>query len=123
MKKIFVIFLLSVILLQSSSSVMIMAIFYIQRDYIAKNICVNRFDSISVCKGQCYLNKQLKENEKKEHNLPELKLKEVELNIPGKIDFDFNIIFQLTHINKSAYKNSLFTFDLLHAIFHPPQFV
>ena len=43
-----------------------MASFYIQQDYIAQNLCINRFDAIPVCKGQCYLKKQLKTNENQE---------------------------------------------------------
>ena len=40
--------------------------FQVNRDFIAKNLCVNRLNAISCCKGTCFLNKSLAEDEKQQ---------------------------------------------------------
>ncbi len=42
--------------------------FEVNRDFIAKNLCVNRFNPDSDCKGQCVLMKKLHEETEKEAN-------------------------------------------------------
>lgn len=70
---------MSLFLFKATSSLWICVSFYANRDYISKNICINRFDLIPICEGQCYLNSQLKKNDKQEQKLPELKQKETQL--------------------------------------------
>jgi len=61
-------FLLFVFAIQSTKSLWIISSFQINREYIASNLCINRFDKIPTCKGQCFLNNELgkeqKENKK-----------------------------------------------------------
>jgi hypothetical protein len=64
MKKTVVFFLLFIFTLQCTKSLWIITTFHINRDYIAKNICINRFDKIPTCKGQCFLDNQLNKQEK-----------------------------------------------------------
>lgn len=64
MKKIIVYFLLFIFTIQSTKSLWIITSFQINRDYIAANLCINRFDKIPVCKGQCYLDNQLNKEQK-----------------------------------------------------------
>lgn len=68
MKKVLVIFLLFLFTIQTTKGLWIISSFHINRDYIAKNICINRFDKIPTCKGQCFLtselNKEQNENKK-----------------------------------------------------------
>lgn len=77
LKKTIVILVLAVFVFQSISSFLILASFTINRDYISSTKCVNRFDKISVCKGQCYLAKELKENDETQEQLPNIKHKGV----------------------------------------------
>lgn len=67
MKKVIVLFLLFIFTFQITKSFWIISSFHINRDYIAKNICINRFDKIPTCKGQCYLDSELskEQNENK----------------------------------------------------------
>ena len=65
MKKTAVYFLLILFVIQSTSNLWIISSFYINRDYIAKELCINRFDKMPVCKGICYLEKKISDNEKK----------------------------------------------------------
>ncbi|MBO9732095.1 MAG: hypothetical protein J7623_25870 [Chitinophaga sp.] len=77
MKKILSIWLLGVILIQSTGNCWIIAAFYLNRNNIAKALCVNRFEQLPVCRGTCYLQKKLIENEHQQDRLPELKHKEI----------------------------------------------
>jgi len=77
MKRALVLVFLLAFLYQSTSSFWIITSFYINQEYIAKNVCVNRFDAIPVCNGKCYLSKELKENQKKELQFPTIKNQEI----------------------------------------------
>ena len=57
--------MLLAILVQSSSQLWIETVFYLNRDYIAQELCVNRFDRIPLCKGSCVLEKKLEEDTEK----------------------------------------------------------
>jgi hypothetical protein len=63
MKKYLIYFLLASLLGQSSRQVWVMVSFYWNQAYIAENLCVNRFEAITVCGGKCYLIKKLGETE------------------------------------------------------------
>ncbi|WP_396191795.1 hypothetical protein [Flavobacterium sp.] len=64
MKKVVVYFLLFIFTIQSTKSLWIITSFQINRDYIASNLCINRFDKIPTCKGQCFLNNELSKEQK-----------------------------------------------------------
>lgn len=57
------ILLLLLTALQTFSKWCLIAEFRIERDYIAKNLCVNRSRPSCCCKGKCYLNKKLAEDQ------------------------------------------------------------
>ncbi len=112
---------LLVIMIQSTSSLWILGSFYINQDYISKNVCVNRFDAMPICKGKCYLNNELKENEKKEQKLPDLKQKEINLFCQTKDVFTAPRLIAKSQI--SIYPQPI-TFHISNyhsSIFHPPQ--
>jgi hypothetical protein len=124
MKKIVLYFLLLSFAFQSLSHLWIVASFYIHRDYIANNLCENRMDFNSQCKGQCQLMKKIRENEKKqEHKLPNLKHKEILL---------FFVSFPQLKTNFYSIPFKPKTPDLMHdlalsgfifSVFHPPKTV
>jgi hypothetical protein len=51
---------------QSFSKWCLIVQFQVNRNYIAQNLCVNRLNPISCCKGTCFLNKSLQEDENKQ---------------------------------------------------------
>jgi hypothetical protein len=107
---------------QSTSQLWIWAAFEINRDYIAANLCINRFEAIPVCKGSCFLEKQLNENEKQQQKLPDLKTKEVNLFCQ---DNSFELPKQTFLLSrKSAYPNHNISFissEHLRSVFRPPS--
>ncbi len=123
MKKLFANILLTAFLLQSFSQLYIITSFYIRQDYISKNLCVNRFDTIPVCKGQCYLAKELKESEKKQdqHSL-DLKLKEIQLSQPVPYEYIYCLSTPLFHKPKPISKETnILISEFNFSVFHPPK--
>jgi len=57
------ILLLLLTAIQTFSKWCVIAEFRLNRDYIAKNLCVNRLKPCCCCKGKCYLNKKLAADE------------------------------------------------------------
>lgn len=121
MKKIVSILLILAVIVQMTSSFWILVTFYVQREYIANTICENRFEKIPVCKGQCFLKKQLTKNDKHEtktsYKFKEVQLffSEIELKLDKSTDLSIEpkVYYFKKLFFKSFYRNT---------IFHPPQF-
>ena len=74
LKQTFIIILLTIFLIQSSSKIVIVSMWWLKRDYIAKNLCINRLKPSLHCNGKCFLMKKLKEAEQKQRDqMPDLK--------------------------------------------------
>jgi len=116
------ILLVSSFLFQNISKLIIVVNFQINREFIAKNLCVNRDKPKSCCAGKCELKKQLDEDDKKQ-NVPAntIKDKSEKQNYysPAKYKLaDTNIDF-IPGFQFLAGKIS----DVSLSIFHPPPFV
>jgi hypothetical protein len=93
----------------------------LQQDYISENLCINRFDAVSVCKGQCYLANQIEEDQNKEQSIPLIKLQDVQPLIqqnhtsilPEPAYFDLFILSPLT--------DRVISSDFIFSVFHPPR--
>lgn len=121
-KSIISILFLGAILFQNCSSVFILANFYINRADISQNLCVNRFDKVKLCKGKCYLEKDLKQNEKQQEKFPDLKLKEINLYCPSvslENYFSDNTLLLLSKVFKVEMNH--YSSTHLTSIFHPPR--
>lgn len=122
MKKLFAYILLSGFVIQSFSQLLVMTSFYINQDYIAENLCVNRFEAIPICKGQCFLVKELKENEKKqEKQFPDLKQKEIQFFEPVSMAFQF---YPQTYFQKETHlkmESNFIPSEFNFSVFHPPR--
>jgi hypothetical protein len=60
-------------LCQLSDRYVVIVSFYINQDYITKNLCVNRNKPQMHCNGKCHLKDTLKEQSRNEQNNPEQK--------------------------------------------------
>lgn len=121
MKKCTIYSILILLLFQNAGSLWIIGDFCINQDYIAKNLCVNRFDAVPLCQGRCYLAKELKGAEKQQQKIPSVTYKEVQLffekavfNMPdapadrGRKTFPSLIISPVREI-------------FIFSIYHPPR--
>lgn len=112
---------MSLFLVQATSSLWILVSFYANRNYISKNICVNRFDLIPICEGQCYLTDQLKKNDKQEQKLPELKQKETQLFYLEELLPKDDSHVRMIAINPNFFYFSGYTDTFIVTVFQPPR--
>ncbi|MFC0777021.1 hypothetical protein [Flavobacterium sp. HJSW_4] len=121
MKRGITLIILMLLVFQNAGSIWIIGDFYINRDYIAKNICVNRFDAVPMCNGKCYLVNKLKANDKQEQKFPSVNYKEVQLFLEVPFTISFPTIrseFKMEYpFLKEANQKSSFIFS----IYHPPK--
>ena len=122
LKHIFLILALTGVLFQNFTKIIIYANFELNRDYIAKNICVKKDIPDNSCKGSCHLKKQLDDEEKREQAPPVRNLKEVkefQLFCEQRSPFEFTgcsftpqlfTPYQFSELNPPSF-----------SIFHPPQ--
>lgn len=73
--------LLVLFLINTTSQLWVFSAFYLNRDYVAANLCINRFDAESGCNGACVLERELAENEEHQQKSADLKGKELVLYI------------------------------------------
>jgi|SRR5690554_421472 len=123
MKQIFALLFVVIFIFQSSSDLWILTTFYMQQDYISENICINRFDAIPICKGQCVLTEQLKSNEQDKQNSPNLKENKVQLFHQGIVDLIVEKPINQSVESKIYLVHKPYTFKYSPRIFHPPQVV
>jgi len=110
-----------VICIQSFASWIIIAEYAINKDYITRNLCVNKERPKLHCNGKCQLAKKLasEENQNSSDSSNHAKIS-VDL-ICFQQAFPVNIISQETNLDESfaSYKHSLGIL-LSTAVFHPP---
>lgn len=123
MKRGLVYFLLIIFTLQSTKGLWIVTSFHINRNYIAENLCINRFDKIPTCKGQCFLNQQLDQDQKENKNNLTTAEKEVIFIAPQSAEISFHKKIQIIEEKKYSfhpitdYTSFLFKFE------NPPELV
>lgn len=61
------ILLIFCVLMQSFSRLSIIAGYELNKDIIARVLCINKAEPENTCQGKCYLTKQLKQADKHEH--------------------------------------------------------
>ena len=122
MKKILIHILLLTFVFQSTCNFWIIISFYANRAYISENICINRFDKIPVCKGQCFLNEKLQDNQKQEQKLPDLKGKEIQL-FCNTVEYTPNqpLLFFQEYPRPDIIPDFTLIRTLPSSIFHPPK--
>ena len=121
MKKLIAIFALIGIVLQTFYQVVIVAQFYANQDYIAKNLCENRGKPQMHCDGKCCLKKKLAKtaNEQAPNSHNQKSTQQVNL-------FYADTRFEITHFSPVTFPATYFSYNDLgtscfyHAIFHPP---
>lgn len=119
----FIWILLPLMLLQSFSNVWLWSVFELNRDYIARNECVNRFNEKALsCRGQCVLMKKMREHEEKEQKNLESRIIDV-VFVDSSHNFSFDIS-SLSHednigLTYPEYKQD-YSYNPIFTIFHPP---
>jgi hypothetical protein len=102
--------------LQSFKYYTVLAEFYLNRDYIAKNLCENRNKPQLHCNGKCHLKKQLKKEEQQQQSNNRTNTNETNTllfcnEVSEYAAADFTLIKNYTFYSKellSSYQPSLF---------------
>ncbi|PUV22102.1 hypothetical protein D7322_11290 [Sphingobacterium puteale] len=119
----FIWILLPLMLLQSFSTVWLWSIFELNRDYIARYECINRFNEKALsCRGQCILMKKMREHEEKEQkNLESRIIDVVFINNTQNFDFKISSLFQEDAAERPFPEyNENYSYRPIFTIFHPP---
>jgi len=125
MSKVIAIFVFIGVLFQSFSKVLIIADYYLNEDYIARNFCENKDKPQLHCNGKCYLKKELNKDRDAQN-----------ASFPKNLAEQFNITlfaetrsFILSSCFEYIPKQEFFSFQedlicgIFKSIFHPPPFV
>jgi hypothetical protein len=107
-------------LVQSTGNCWIVAAFYLNRNYIAAELCINRFDLIPVCKGACFLDRKIKENDKQPENTTGARLKEITLFCQQYDLAPAKPISTESFITFCDYQSPYFPTLLIRQVFRPP---
>ncbi len=123
MKKVLVLMLVMIVLLQGSIKSVYVAYFNFNQDYIASVLCINKAKPASICQGKCYLAKKMKAQEAQEQTIPSV-LKGLEEVLLYFSNFDFNpppIIFEDTQLALlDGYELARYQ-SPVNSIIQPPQ--
>lgn len=99
---------------------MIQADFFLNRSFIAKNLCVNREKPMMHCNGKCYLSKKIKEQEKQDQQVPVSKNEQFSIQ-PFFVPAPFILANAGREIRvKYFIRNDHAIASVSSAIFHPP---
>ena len=119
----FIWILLPLMLLQSFSTVWLWTVFEMNRDYIARYECINRYnDQALSCRGQCILMKKMREHEEKEQKNLETRIIDVVfINNSQDIFFNGASLFGEDAVESlfPAYEEN-YSYRPIFTIFHPP---
>lgn len=111
-------------MIQSTSQLWITASFFLNRDYIARVLCINKDIPDSGCNGACQLKKEIeKDKEKQDKSGIDNKVKEILVYYPSTLPTTSLVAIEWS---EKPYNNIYFTSFLpegfIHNIFHPPIF-
>ncbi len=123
MKQAVAIWLIITLGIQTFSKLVIEFNFEINRSYIAKNLCINRDNPESTCKGKCYLKKKLAADEDQQQPASKnatLKNFQQDLFLNNPLKIDVSIAKEII-LHHSLYRFSD-SQEFVKSIFEPPQF-
>ncbi|NML19571.1 hypothetical protein HHL16_01740 [Pseudoflavitalea sp. G-6-1-2] len=120
-RKLFAILILFAITVQTFHKAIIVMEFYANQDYIAKNLCENRYRPMLNCNGHCLLAKKLQQAEKKEQRNPESKLASKQEVVSSRSYYQLTIASNPVQTSTPAYTfNNGKPVDFASDFFHPP---
>lgn len=110
------------ILFQTFSSLTVYTAFYLNQNYIAKNLCENRDKPMKKCCGKCYLKKKLAQQQKQDQ-VPNSQNQRDKQDVVLFFDnYKPAIAFTIPENVAQQYSSydDLFTSSFHHAVFRPP---
>ena len=121
------VFVSGILILVMAAYVIIPAVpvidYLINKDYIAKNLCINKDKPKSCCKGKCHMVKQLQKTNKNTDNEPKNSNSRVQLKELTEFILSKSCTFTAEITSHAYFVYNIVTFDQLacSAIFVPPK--
>jgi len=112
-------------LYQETSSFWVVTSFYINQEFIANNLCINRFEAVPTCNGKCVLANELSVEAEKEQQIPNIKNKEIQPLFHIVRNLKEYIISTQYHAQPEypEYKPNLNLSQLVFPVFQPPELI
>ena len=120
MKRFFSLAIISILLASQLRVSIIIANFYINRDRITQEHCVNLAVGITTCQGKCHLDKQLEEETTKEERTPEIIVEERVPLFFQTLAFSYELQLEVVDDINSHYE-PIYDFLYIDSTFHPPE--
>lgn len=122
MKKVSILFLVFVLLLQSGAKLAIVGGYYLNQEFIIQNFCENKARPEMHCNGKCYLMKKIKHHDAHENALAKL-LKQIPEVTLSTVDIDYLISMPVIRVLSSSFNLYTFSYSSLSgkSIFQPPK--
>ena len=99
----------------------IISFFQANRDYIATVLCVNKEKPITMCNGQCFLDRNLAlADEERPEQAPTNNKIQVETSVFIATDVTMDLTLQRLEIEPANAPQTLYHFSSDVSIFHPP---
>jgi len=99
----------------------IITYFQANRDYIAEVLCVNKEKPMTMCNGQCFLDRNLSlADDETPKQAPTTTKLSVEAPVFVATDFQLDLVRNSLDIEKSSAPQPLYNFNSQQAFFHPP---
>lgn len=115
--------LVSVFLLQSLSKTIVVADYQINKEYIAKVLCVNKSKPKMHCNGKCHLKKELNKAEKKDQSPANPLNEKNEIQLFSQSNSTVALFSSVIVTTSNLISDYSFHLSDKHldSIFHPPQ--
>lgn len=107
------------VLFQSSVRTFVAVGYYVNKQFIAANLCENKAIANMHCNGKCYLKKQLNNATEKEQSIPDVFKKQTEWMTRAEIT---GINLCIPELEKSLFQPYISGYSYLipSGVFHPP---
>lgn len=119
MKRLLCPILIFALLLQFSGRLFLAASYQLNKTYIANNLCENREKGDRYCKGRCFVQKQLKEEAKREQAANEAFKKPLDLFVSSMLPFHSAVFWTQAQRPRYLYFGCVLA-PFVMVIFKPP---
>lgn len=95
--------------------------FELRETYIAKVLCINRDNPMTVCKGSCYLSERLTDAAKQQEDQEKVNPLELIFFFESEATVLPSVAQHLSDQNHTLFKENILLSDQVSGVFHPPQ--
>jgi hypothetical protein len=106
---------------QTFSKMMLMLGYEWNKDYIARNLCINRDKPKSCCHGKCFLNKKMAREESPQSNSGERTIRDLSESLYFPVFSVYPYLNSIYITPRKPYYQEASAQEYVMSFFHPPQ--